>query len=267
LSINRFRRYTGRPRTAAGRNHRSVPINATTMKRGDAVFNRDGLFGRKGDTPRLDTRASVNVTPGLNNTAAPAPRPQSPPAEVLKPDLRFTESAITAARVEETAGGRLVVGRGIKVNGAEITDCDTLIVEGRVEASIVSRTLHIGETGIFSGTASVDTAEIRGRYEGDLTARKHVVIHAGGRVTGRVRYVKIKIEEGGEVSGEVTTLQAIETPALMVLTPEERDESQLHSPVTAPVSAEPAQPASAPSTSRPILGSRQRNQTGRGAGI
>jgi cytoskeletal protein CcmA (bactofilin family) len=231
------------------------------------VFNRDGLFGRKGDTSRLDTRAAVNVTPGLNNMSTPAPRPQSAPAEVLKPDLRFTEPSRTPVRAEEGAGSRLVVGRGVKVTGAQITDCDTLIVEGHVEASIASRVLNIAETGIFSGTANVDTAEIRGRYEGDLTARRHLVVHATGRLTGRVRYAKLKIEEGGEISGEVSTLQAIETPTLTVLTSAERDESQAHSPVTAPVSAESAQPASMPSTGRPILGPHQKNQTRRGAGI
>ena len=36
------------------------------------------------------------------------------------------------------------------------------------------------------------------------------VIHAGGKVTGKIRYGKLQIEEGGELSGDVGTLAAAE---------------------------------------------------------
>jgi cytoskeletal protein CcmA (bactofilin family) len=233
------------------------------------VFNRDALFGKKGDTPRLDTRGTVNVTPGLNNIATAASRQQAP-AETPKPDLRFTQSSRASPHAEDRLASRLVVGRDIKVTGAEISDCDTLIVEGRVEASMESRVMHISETGIFSGAASVDSAEIRGRFEGELTVREHLVVHATGRINGRIRYAKIKIEDGGEICGEITTLHAVEATASTVLTPSERNESNVGSPVTAPALAESELsgsllPAGKPVS--PVLGSRQKNQTRRGAGI
>jgi cytoskeletal protein CcmA (bactofilin family) len=173
------------------------------------VFNRDGLFGKKDENPRSDLRP-VNVTPGLSG-AAPAARPQVQPQSPLdtpKPDLRFAETpkASAAARLEEAAGSRLIVGPDIKLKGVEITDCDTLVVEGRVEASMDSRVVQIAENGVFSGTVSIDVAEIRGVFEGELTARKQLVIFSTGRVSGRIRYGKIRIEEGGEISGEVSTL-------------------------------------------------------------
>ena len=173
------------------------------------MFNRDGLFGKKDENPRSDLRP-VNVTPGL--TGGPAPtRPQpsfQPAADTPKPDLRFAEPARTPPRVEEPAGSRLIVGPDIKLKGVEITDCDTLVVEGRVEASMDSRVVKIAENGVFSGTVSIDVAEIHGVFEGELTARKQLVIFATGRVSGRIRYGKIRIEEGGEISGEVSTLAA-----------------------------------------------------------
>jgi cytoskeletal protein CcmA (bactofilin family) len=176
------------------------------------VFNRDGLFGKKDEIPRSDLRP-VNVTPGLSG-GSPAPRPQSQPqvqshADTHKPDLRFAETpkaAIAAVRVEEPAGSRLIVGPDIKLKGVEITDCDTLVVEGRVEASMDSRVVQIAENGVFSGTVSIDVAEIRGIFEGELTARKQLVIFSTGRVSGRIRYGNIRIEEGGEIAGEVSTL-------------------------------------------------------------
>jgi cytoskeletal protein CcmA (bactofilin family) len=88
----------------------------------------------------------------------------------------------------------------------EITDCDTLVVEGRVEASMDSRVIQIAEAGVFSGTVGIDIAEIRGRFEGELTARQQLVIRSTGKVTGKIRYGKITIEEGGELVGDVSTL-------------------------------------------------------------
>jgi cytoskeletal protein CcmA (bactofilin family) len=98
---------------------------------------------------------------------------------------------------------KLTVGPNIKLKGVEITDCDTLVVEGAVEATMDSRVIQISERGSFKGSADIDIAEIRGQFDGNLTARQKLVIYATGKVTGRVRYGKVVIEEGGQLSGEV----------------------------------------------------------------
>ena len=123
--------------------------------------------------------------------------------ESPKADLRGgTESP----RPSGETVSKLIVGPDIKLKGAEITDCDTLVVEGRVEASMDSRVIQIAEHGVFVGKAGIDVAEIRGRFEGELTARKQLVIRATGKVSGKVRYGKIAIEEGGELSGDIAAL-------------------------------------------------------------
>src|SRR5215213_288875 len=101
---------------------------------------------------------------------------------------------------------KLVVGPEIKIKGVEISDCDTLVVEGRIEATLDSRVLEITEHGVFQGTIAVDNAEIRGRFEGELTVRKQLVIHATGKCSGKIRYTKIKVEEGAELAGEISML-------------------------------------------------------------
>lgn len=98
---------------------------------------------------------------------------------------------------------KLTVGPNIKLKGVEITDCDTLVVEGRVEASIDSRVIQISEKGAFVGNAEFDFAEIRGEFDGELTVRQKLVIYSSGRVTGKIRYGKLVIEEGGQVSGDI----------------------------------------------------------------
>jgi cytoskeletal protein CcmA (bactofilin family) len=111
-----------------------------------------------------------------------------------------------AARLDDPAGSKLIVGPNIKLKGVEIDDCDTLVVEGRVEATMVSRAIQIAESGAFIGKVDVDVAEIRGDFQGEMTARKKLVIHASGKVSGKIRYGKVLVQEGGEMSGDVAAL-------------------------------------------------------------
>ena len=116
-----------------------------------------------------------------------------------------TTPAAPAAKPAPVTEGesKLTVGPNIKLKGVEITDCDTLVVEGSVEATMDSRVIQISERGSFKGSADIDIAEIRGAFDGSLTARQKLVIYATGKVTGKVRYGKVVIEEGGQLSGEV----------------------------------------------------------------
>lgn len=167
------------------------------------MFNRDGIFGKKDDNMRKDNQnRNVNLAPGLQNASAPN-RPATPEPVKSEPTAQVEQVKVAN---EEGPGSKLIVGPDIKLKGVEITDCDTLVVEGRVEASMDSRVIKIADHGVFSGTVGIDVAEIRGRFEGELTARKHLIIYASGRVSGTIRYGKITIEEGGELTGDVATL-------------------------------------------------------------
>jgi cytoskeletal protein CcmA (bactofilin family) len=172
------------------------------------MFNRDALTAKKDEK----TASTVNVTQGLSSVghtksdglgaASAAPTAAEPGADT---------SAKPTRPWEEQKGSRLVVGADIKLKGVEITDCDTLFVEGRVEASLDARVVQVAQTGVFSGTASMDVAEIWGRFEGELTARKHLIVHASGQVSGSVRYGSIQIDEGGELTGDVNTLKGTDS--------------------------------------------------------
>ena len=166
------------------------------------MFHRDGLFNRNDEALRKDAKM-------LAANPQPVPAGVRPPqAEPAKPEAAATPHRTTTA---DDKGSKLIVGHDIKLKGAEITDCDTLVVEGRVEAAMDSRVIQISELGVFCGTVGIDIAEIHGRFEGDLTARKHLVIHATGKVTGKIRYGKLAIEEGGELTGDIGSLGAADT--------------------------------------------------------
>ncbi|MGH8688318.1 MAG: bactofilin family protein [Burkholderiales bacterium] len=157
------------------------------MLQKDSLFRRNESFFR-GATPPLPPAAPSA------NAAAEHP---AKPAEPARP----------AEKVDDRKEAKLIVGPDIKMKGVEVSDCDTLVVEGRIEATLDSRVLQIAPNGIFCGTVAVDTAEIHGRLEGELTVRKQLVIHATGKVTGKIRYAKIKVEEGAEIAGEISMME------------------------------------------------------------
>jgi cytoskeletal protein CcmA (bactofilin family) len=133
-------------------------------------------------------------------------KPEDTKTETSNAQTNVITGKTMAAETNDAKVSKLIVGPDIKLKGAEITDCDTLVVEGRVEASMDSRVIQIAQNGVFVGKVDIDVAEIRGRFEGELVARKQLVIHSTGHVSGKIRYGKITVEEGGELLGDVAAL-------------------------------------------------------------
>ena len=131
-------------------------------------------------------------------TRDPSPSPTSAPAPV----------AAAAPSPEEKAGSKLFVGVNIKLKGVEISNCDVLVIEGQVDATINSKVMEISKPGTLTGTAMIDVAEIHGEFSGELTARTKLVVHGTGRVTGKVRYGKLVVAEGGTLDGELKQIDA-----------------------------------------------------------
>ena len=207
------------------------------------LFNKDALFGKKDEAPRSDSRA-VNVTPDLHAATARA----AAAAEALQFERPYAEPPRAPISAEEPAGSKLIVGPDIKLKGVEITDCDTLVVEGRVEASMDSRVVQIAQHGVFTGTATMDVAEIWGAFQGTLTVRKQLVIYATGRVAGDIRYGRIRIEEGGELTGNVSALTLEQPPRerapepAAAPTPPSTPAAPARSTLSGPASQPPARP-------------------------
>ena len=146
------------------------------------------FFNNKRDTESFQPRPGVS--PNAAAAAGTAPVAAAPAQAAPASSSKDGESKLT-------------VGPNIKLKGVEITDCDTLVVEGSVEATMDSRVIQISERGAFKGSADIDIAEIRGQFDGNLTVRQKLTIFSTGKVTGNVRYGKIVIEEGGQLAGEI----------------------------------------------------------------
>lgn len=158
-------------------------------------------------TPFFGKRDNETASPlrqGASNPYGPTGATNTPQSAVPSASSQNTAKAVSDPSGSAKEGGsKLTVGPNIKLKGVEITDCDTLVVEGLVEATMDSRVMQIAEQGAFKGSAEIDVAEIRGEFNGNLTVRQKLVIYATGKVTGTIRYGKLVVEEGGQLSGEI----------------------------------------------------------------
>lgn len=139
-----------------------------------------------------------------------ANRVVTPAYEVRKPAVRTLQGHPSSASSSATPAN-LHVGRGLKLEG-KIQSCDSLVIEGDVQATIESGTLTISETGEVRGEATVDQAEINGKFDGTLIVRKCLTINSTGKITGTVRYGELKVEQGGKISGEIEATEPGATP-------------------------------------------------------
>ena len=153
--------------------------------------------------------ANVPLPPRSKSPEASANTAPPPRGPVSLPDKprRLPEMPGGRGRRPDKArrddGKMLVVGREIVLSG-EINSCDRLVVEGKVEATMKDcLEIEIAETGTFKGQVEFDRADISGIFEGELTAREHLVVRATGRITGTVRFGELEIERGGQIIGDV----------------------------------------------------------------
>lgn len=165
------------------------------------------LFGKDSPTSKPQTQEPANNA-SQNDPSRRAPHLLGlPPSELAPASRRSPNGSANGAHGGDARAmpteSRLTVGPNIKLRGVEIEDCDTLVVEGYVEASMDSRVIEISERGVYKGKVEIDTAIVHGRFEGELTARERLIVHTTGDVSGKIRYGRLAIEDGGRVHGDL----------------------------------------------------------------
>jgi len=147
-------------------------------------------------------------TTAVGERATPAPG-----SGTLPPAPTTHEVHDAPASAGPASGAKLIVGRNVKLKGVEISDCEMVVVEGQVEASVSAKGMQIAKPGSLKGNAVIDVAEIDGDFTGELTAHTKLVVNGTGRVSGTIRYGSLIVAEGGEITGDVKRLDD-ETPTL-----------------------------------------------------
>jgi cytoskeletal protein CcmA (bactofilin family) len=148
-------------------------------------------------------------TAAAHGAEAPStPRPGAPP-----PSTSAAGPSGAKPNAPDAPESKLFVGVNIQLKGVEICDCDVLVIEGHVEATVHSKAMEIAKPGTLKGNAEIDIAEIHGDFVGELTVRTRLVVHGTGRVSGTIRYGKLIVAEGGQITGDIKRLETGEQPA------------------------------------------------------
>ena len=86
----------------------------------------------------------------------------------------------------------------------------TVRIEGRYTGEIVSDgTLNVGKDAQVQGTLDVGELLLSGRFSGEITAKRRVVVYSTGVLEGQVITPNLLTEEGGIIEGQIS----MKTPA------------------------------------------------------
>ena len=191
------------------------------------------MFGRKkpGDSDSVTANPPAADAPAADRAAAAAAghplrqnlRPEVPRPAAAIPAVPTNPAAAPAGMPSPTAKEpasmatpdpkTLIVGRDISLTG-DITACDKLIVEGRIEANMQDcRIVEIAESGLFKGKADIGEADISGAFEGSLKVRGRLIIRATGSGTGEVEYGELEIGQIVADPNQPRIQGAIKAPA------------------------------------------------------
>lgn len=100
--------------------------------------------------------------------------------------------------------GVLIVTEGTVILGvSEMQNCRQLEVHGYVEGEVSAANVLVHKTGRLFGTVRTDTAEVHGTVQGDVIVKNLIDIRSSGTVSGNVKYGKLALEMGGNLSAEV----------------------------------------------------------------
>lgn len=106
-----------------------------------------------------------------------------------------------------------VIGPGMKVVG-DVSSDGTIRVEGRVDGSITAaKSVVVGKDGTVKGDISTQDAIIAGKVNGSVAAESRIELQATCRVQGDIRSRRVKLDEGGQVDGQLHMGAAKATPA------------------------------------------------------
>lgn len=157
--------------------------------------SKDGELNQNNNNTEKETPMSESSSENTNFAQSPFQRP----------NVMQGQAYGTAQTKTQADGRKLIIGQGITMSG-EIENCDQLLVEGTVEATLNgAKLLDIAESGIFYGSVDIEEAVIAGRFEGDLTVDGRVTVLSTGAIKGTITYRELTVEAGANIEGKISS--------------------------------------------------------------
>jgi cytoskeletal protein CcmA (bactofilin family) len=97
-----------------------------------------------------------------------------------------------------------IIASDMKLVG-DVTSEGEIQIDGLVEGDVQCGSLTVGQTGVIKGSVKADSALIRGRITGEISARS-VSLTKTAHVLGDVRHESLTIEPGAYIDGHCRRL-------------------------------------------------------------
>ena len=112
-----------------------------------------------------------------------------------------------------------IIGAGMTVVGDTDTD-GSLRIEGTVRGNVrAGKSVVVGRDGLVDGSIYTQDAVISGRVSGGIHAVSRLELLATSEVSGEIEALRMQVEEGAKVHGQVTVGEAVQEGASRVAQP------------------------------------------------
>lgn len=136
------------------------------------------------------------------------------PISVISRDMRITGDCIVEGRIRiegtivgDVSAAGLELARSGSVQGdltaAKGAASETFVIAGEVQGRVHAPHVEVGPNGSILGGVEADEAQIRGRVENGIVARKRLTLEETAVVEGDVRAKALALKEGGQVNGTI----------------------------------------------------------------
>jgi cytoskeletal protein CcmA (bactofilin family) len=96
----------------------------------------------------------------------------------------------------------VVIGDGVVVKGT-FTVPAKAVINGVIEGDLTAEEVLVGPTGKITGRVSAKVLDVRGELHNTIISEKSLIVRSTGKIAGKIQYVEIEIEKGGEIEGSL----------------------------------------------------------------
>lgn len=101
--------------------------------------------------------------------------------------------------------GVLIIGEDTVLKG-EVKSGQRVEIWGYVEGGVTAAEVVIQEGGKLFGNVHAETAEVHGTMQGDVRVQQLIRIRSTGHAVGKIKYGRLAMEEGGELTAHVRNI-------------------------------------------------------------
>ena len=100
-----------------------------------------------------------------------------------------------------------ILAKDVEIDG-RISSSGVIEIEGHVKGIVKGNVVALRENGFVEGDIFAESINIRGRFEGNIRS-KSITISSKARVSGKVEYETLFVEDGAFIDGQFKCLENV----------------------------------------------------------